>query len=344
MSTYIDLRSDTVTQPTTEMREAMAKAVVGDDMMQEDPTVDELQKLAAQMLGKEAALFVPSGVFGNQLAFFTHCYRGDEIIISNDSHPVQHEAGATSIISGANMRIVDNEKQWFSWNEIEKYIRFEEDLHFPKTSLIHVQNSLSNGDVWPLEEMEKIYINAKKHGIKVHLDGARIFNAASYFNIDVENIARYSDTVMFCLSKGLAAPIGSIIAGDKIFIEKALKKRKIMGGAMRQVGILAAAGIISLTKMTKRLHIDHENAKLLASAFAKYDDIFEIDLNKVKTNMFFLKLKTPDNNLFVEILNKYGILTFPKELGWYRFVTHNNVNKTDINFIIEKLPNIVHEL
>ncbi|MBN2663521.1 MAG: aminotransferase class I/II-fold pyridoxal phosphate-dependent enzyme [Bacteroidales bacterium] len=344
MLPYIDLRSDTVTQPTKEMRKAMANAVVGDDMMNEDPTVNELQNIAAKMLGKEAALFVPSGVFGNQLAFFTHCNRGDEIIISNDAHPVQHEAGATAIISGANSRIITTEKQWFSWKEITPFVRFEEDLHFPKTGLIHVQNSLSNGDVWPLEEMEKIYNNAKKHNIPVHLDGARIFNAATYFDIDVKKIAQYSDSVMFCLSKGLASPIGSMLVGSQKFIDAAIKKRKIMGGAMRQVGILAAAGIISLNKMTKRLQDDHKNAKILASEFAKYPDIFEIDLNKVKTNMFFVKLKKNNNTNFVKILREYGILTYPKELGSYRFVTHNDVSTENVNFIIKKLPEIVNKI
>lgn len=344
MLPYIDLRSDTVTHPTKEMREAMANAVVGDDMMNEDPTVNELQDLAAKMLGKEAALFVPSGVFGNQLAFFTHCNRGDEIIISNDSHPVQHEAGATAIISGVNTRVVTNKKQWFSWDEITPFIRFEEDLHFPKTGLIHVQNSLNNGDVWPIEEMQKIYVNAKKHNIPVHLDGARIFNAATYFNVEVKEIARYSDSVMFCLSKGLASPIGSMLVGSQKFIEAARKKRKIMGGAMRQVGILAAAGLISLTKMTKRLHEDHENAKILAEAFAKYSDVFEIELDKVKTNMFFMRLKVADDEKFTSILSSFGILTYPKELGWYRFVTHNDVTKENVDFVISKLPEIVNQL
>lgn len=341
MKKYIDLRSDTVTHPTEEMRHAMATAVVGDDMMQEDPTMNELEVLAAEMLGKEAALFVPSGVFGNQLSIFTHCTRGDEVIISNDAHPVQHEAGAVAIISGANMRIVTNERQWFSWDEITPFIRFEEDLHFPHTGLIWVQNSLSNGDIWPLEEMEKIYKNAKKYDIPVHLDGARIFNAATYLDVDVKEISKFADSVMFCLSKGLAAPIGSMLVGTKEFIAKARKKRKIMGGAMRQVGVLAAPGLISLREMTKRLYIDHQNARKLAEAFAKYSDTFEVDLEKVKTNIFFMRLKVGDDKDFVEILKRFNILTYPKELGWYRFVTHKDVSEADVDYFIEKLPEIV---
>lgn len=344
MLPYIDLRSDTVTHPTNEMREAMANAVVGDDMMNEDPTTNELQTLAAKMLDKEDALFVPSGVFGNQLAMFTHCERGNEVIISNDSHPVQHEAGAAAIIAGVNTRVVTNEKQWFTWDEITQFIRFEEDLHFPHTGLIWVQNSLSNGDVWPLEEMEKIYENAKKYGIPVHLDGARIFNAATYLNVEAKKIAQYSDSIMFCFSKGLAAPIGSMLVGTKEFIAKARYKRKIMGGAMRQVGVLAAPGIIALKEMTKRLHKDHNNAKKLAEAFAKYEDVFDVNLDIVKTNMFFMKLKVGERKNFLEILENFGILTYPKELGWYRFVTHKDVTDENIDFIISKLPEIVKEL
>lgn len=340
----IDLRSDTVTNPTKEMRKAMANAVVGDDMMNEDPTVNELQRLSAKMLGKEAALFVPSGVFGNQLSIFTHCNRGDEIIISNDSHPVQHEAGAVAIISGANIRTVTNKKQWFTWDEITPFIRFEKDLHFPTTGLIWVQNSLSNGDVWPIEEMKKIYENALEYNIPVHLDGARIFNAATYFGIEAKEIAQYSDSVMFCLSKGLASPIGSMLVGTQEFIDKARLKRKIMGGAMRQVGILAAAGLISINNMVDRLADDHKNAKILAKAFAKYDDVFEVNLKTVRTNMFFLRLKISERESFLKTLKKHEILTYPKEFGWYRFVTHNDITDEKVQQIINKLPEIVNEL
>lgn len=340
----IDFRSDTVTHPTANMRLAMANAEVGDDMMQEDPTVNKLEALAAEMLGKEAALFVPSGVFGNQLSFFTHCTRGDEIVISNDAHPVQHEAGATAIISGANMRIFTHQKQWFSWDEIKQFIRFEEDLHFPKTSLIHVQNSLSNGDIWPLEELKIIYENAHKIGINVHMDGARIFNAATYLQTDVKNIAQYADSVMFCLSKGLASPVGSMLAGTEEFIAKARKKRKIMGGAMRQVGILAAAGLISLTEMTKRLDEDHKNARKLAEAFAHFSDIFEINLDIVKTNMVFIRPKFETQVELSEILKQYNIFTYPRDLGWYRFVTHYEISEQDIDFFISILPTVIEQL
>lgn len=340
----IDFRSDTVTHPTEQMRQAMAKAIVGDDMMQEDPTVNQLEELAAEVTGKQASLLVPSGVFGNQLAFYTHCNRGDEIIISNDSHPVQHEAGAVSIISGANMRIYTNPKQWFSWEEIEQFIRFEQDLHYPRTALIHVQNTLSNGDIWPIEEMKKIYINAQKNNIKVHLDGARIFNAAIALNVEVQQITQYADSVMFCLSKALAAPIGSMLCGKKEFIEQARKKRKIMGGAMRQAGIIAAAGIIAIQQMSKRLTEDHINAKKLAIEFAKYPQYFEIELEKVKTNMVFVKLKKENKKQLQEILKQYNILTYPREQGMYRFVTHYQITQQDIEYFISLFPKIIEQL
>ncbi len=339
----IDLRSDTVTKPTEEMREAMYRAEVGDDVSGEDPTVNELEALAADMLGKEAALFVPSGTFGNQLSIFTHTHRGDEVVISNDAHPVQHEVGAAAVISGVTLRTVRTDRQWFSWSEIVDYLRLEEDIHFPRTGLIEVQNSLSNGDVWPLEEMSEIYENAKKYGIPVHLDGARIFNAAVYLGVEVSEIAKYADSVMFCLSKGLASPVGSMLAGTKDFIARARKGRKLMGGGMRQVGILAAAGIVSLTKMTKRLAEDHKNAKRLAEAFASFSDVFDVDLSKVKTNMLFVRLKKGGVD-FNAILEKYGIRTYPPEFGEYRFVTHKDVKSEDIDFIIENLPLIVSEI
>ncbi len=342
MSKYIDLRSDTVTQPTPEMRKAMAEAVVGDDILYEDPTVNELQEKTAKIMGKEDALFVPSGVFANQLAFFTHCKPGDEIIISNQAHPVQHETGATAIISGANLRIVDTKNQSFKWSDIKKYIRFEKDIHFPRTALIEVQNSLSNGDVWDLNDMQEIYKQAQKNNISVHLDGARIFNAATYFKVKAKEIAKYADSVMFCLSKSLAAPVGSMLAGSKNFIKKARYKRKIMGGGMRQVGVLAAPGIIALDKMSKRLHNDHINAKKLAKAFAQYPDVFYIDLNIVKTNMLFVKLKK--NIDFAKILANFGILTYPPEFGEYRFVTHKDISDKDIDFVTSKLPEIINKI
>lgn len=344
MEKFIDLRSDTVTRPTNEMREAMFNAEVGDDVLSEDPTINKLEKLAAELLNKEAAMFVPSGTFGNQVSLFTHCGKGDEVILSDESHIIQHEAGAGAIIAGAQFRTISPEKSYITWEEIEPKIRKEKDIHYPETRLIELENATANGDVMPLEEMEKIYNNAKKYNINIHLDGARIFNAAAYLRVNVSEIAKYADSVMFCLSKGLCSPVGSMVAGKKEFIEKARKKRKIMGGGMRQAGILAAAGIVSLTKMTERLKIDHLNAKKLADAFIN-TGLFNLFSEKVKINMFFIQFK--DKNLqdkqwnFVEFLKEYKILTYPPENGWIRFVTHNDVKESDIDYIVKMIPDIV---
>jgi len=342
----IDLRSDTVTQPTEDMRKAMYRAIVGDDVLEEDPTVNELEKLSAVITSKEKALFTPSGTFANQLAIATHTKRSDEIILSEDSHIIQHEVGASSVISSVNCRTIKPIKDYLQWNEIKKRIRIIKDIHYPNTGLICLENALSNGNIYPMETLREIYKNASELNIPVHLDGARIFNAAIALNIDVREITKYSDSLMFCLSKGLCSPVGSILCGKAKFIDRARKFRKLMGGGMRQVGILAASGIISLNQMRDRLYIDHRNAKKLALALSKYN-IFEIDIEKIKINMVFLKLKTEDIKVsfkFIDILKKYNILTYPPENNLIRFVTHNNVSKENIDYIISKLPEIIQDL
>ncbi|MCG8570917.1 MAG: aminotransferase class V-fold PLP-dependent enzyme [Spirochaetes bacterium] len=343
MKKIFDLRSDTVTKPTQQMREAMANAEVGDDVLQEDPTINRLENLAANLLGKEAALFVPSGTFGNQLAIFVHCRPGDEIVLAEESHVIQHEAGATAIISGANLRAISVGQDYFTWDEIKTRIRWEKDIHFPQTSLIELENALSNGNVMPLEVMKEIYDNAKQAGIKVHLDGARIFNAAHYLNIDVQELAANADSIMFCLSKGLGAPVGSILTGTKEFIDTARNKRKILGGGMRQAGVLAAAGIIGLEEIRPKLSEDHQKAKQLAECFGHYSDHFEVDLDKVKINMFFVRMKKEKLNpfQFIELLKNEGIVTYPPEDGWIRFVTHFDIPVNSIDEIIDKANKVI---
>ncbi len=344
---YIDLRSDTVTKPSDEMRKAMFEAEVGDDVSQEDPTVNKLEKLAAEILGKEAAILVPSGTFGNQLALFTHCERGTEVILSEDSHIVQHEAGAASMIASVQLRTVKGKKDYYVWDEIDEKVRKKEDIHYPKTSLIVTQNSLGNGSVMPLDEMMNIKKNAEKYNIPVHIDGARIFNAAAYLKTDVKEIAACGDSIMFCLSKGLGSPIGSMLVGTKEFIDKARKKRKIMGGGMRQAGIIAAPGILAITKMTKRLEEDHNKAKMLAEEFAKYD-IFDINPENIHTNIFYLKFKGDKikfSEKFFEQLEKNNILVYPpRNGGEIRFVTHLDVSFEDIENIIKLIPEMTAKL
>lgn len=346
MNNFIDLRSDTVTKQPDFMKEAMFKAEVGDDVYGDDPTIIKLEKLAAKIIGKEATLFVPSGTFGNQLALFTHCKRGSEVILADSNHIIAHEVGASSIIAGVQLRSIDSEDGVIKPNEIEKRIRFEdEDIHFPSTSLICVENAHSSGNVLSLDEMNEIYTVAKKYNLPVHLDGARVFNAAASLNVEVKEITKYCDSVMFCLSKGLCAPVGSILAGSKEFIDKARKKRKLMGGGLRQAGFLAAAGIVALNDMSKRLNEDHENAKLLASELNKLPEI-KVNLDNVKINMVFFSFK--DNNIDTKNLVKYflenNIKINDAENGLMRFVTHYWITKDDVFRVVSTLKDFLSKL
>ncbi|EOR25623.1 threonine aldolase, partial [Clostridium sartagoforme AAU1] len=344
MKNFIDLRSDTVTKQPEFMKEAMFKAEVGDDVYGDDPTIIKLENLAAEIIGKEDALFVPSGTFGNQLALFTHCKRGSEVILADSNHIIAHEVGASSIIAGVQLRSIDSEDGVIKTNEIEKRIRFEdEDIHFPSTSLICVENAHSSGNVLSLGEMDEIYTVAQKYNLPVHLDGARVFNASASLNVDVKEITKYCDSIMFCLSKGLCAPVGSILAGSKEFIAKARKKRKLMGGGLRQAGFLAAAGIVALNDMTKRLNEDHENAKLLASELNKLPEI-NVNLDNVKINMVFFSFK--DNSIDTKNLVKFflenNIKINDAENGLMRFVTHYWVTKEDIYRIIHTMKDFLN--
>lgn len=338
---YIDLRSDTVTQPTQAMRDAMHAAVVGDDVYQDDPTVNELEALAAEMLGKEAALFVPSGTMGNQLGLMCHTRRGDEVIVSADCHIVMHEVGAAAVLSGVNLRQLSFHKGIFDPKMIEKAIR-PDDIHEPKTTLICMENALANGMVVPVEIMEEVFALAKKNGIPVHLDGARLFNAATALNVDVKEITKNCDTVSCCLSKGLCAPVGSVLAGDAETIARARKYRKMLGGGMRQCGILAAAGILSLKEMTKRLKDDHDNAKYMAKKLAELKGV-EVDLDSVQINMVFFKLDRPDDlieSLPEKMLEK-GIKINGEELGEFRFVTSNDVSREDVDYALSVFEDLI---
>ncbi|MGH4139845.1 low-specificity L-threonine aldolase [Clostridium sp.] len=340
---FIDLRSDTVTEPTQNMRQAMFTAEVGDDVYGDDPTVKTLEEYAAKLVNKEAALFVPSGTFGNQLAIFTHCTRGNEVILGDDCHIVIHEVGASSIIAGVQLRTLLSNKGELDPDQIEARIRKEdEDIHYPSTGLICIENAHSCGRVIPLSTMEKIYTLAKKHDVPVHLDGARLFNAAAYLDVDASEITNYCDSVMFCLSKGLCAPIGSMLAGDRQFIDKARKKRKILGGGLRQAGILAAAGLVALREMIPQLKVDHENAILLGEELSKIPGIV---VNKEDThiNMVFFNMHSTGlcSDELVEKFYTKGIKINGEEDGLMRFVTHNWVSKEDIKFVVDSIKEIL---
>ncbi|WP_160669930.1 low-specificity L-threonine aldolase [Clostridium sp. C8-1-8] len=338
---FIDLRSDTVTQPTEAMREAMFKAMVGDDVYGDDPTMNELEAYAAELVGKEAALFVPSGTFGNQLSLFTHCRRGEEVILGEDCHIVAHEVGAAAVIAGVQLRALPTEKGKMNLDKIAATIRTE-DIHFPETSLICVENAYSNGSVVDLDYMKAIYSVARENNLKVHLDGARLFNAAAFLKVEAKEITEYCDSVMFCLSKGLCAPVGSILAGSKEFIDKARKKRKLMGGGLRQAGFLAAAGMIALKDMTKRLSEDHENALYLAEELEKLEGI-KVDRETLDINMVFFTL---DNitKLSDEVVKHFAdnnIKINGQEGGKLRFVTHYWVTKEDVDYVVSTMKSFL---
>lgn len=338
---WIDLRSDTVTKPTDEMREAMKNAEVGDDVYEDDPTVNLLQEKSANVLGKEAALFVPSGTFGNQLSILTHTLRGDEVLIPEDNHIVVHEACASAVISGVQLSFTPAKNGCIDTHELSRRIR-SEDLHYPRTGLICMENAHSSGVVVPLSNMEAVYRIAQKHSIPLHLDGARIFNAAVALRCAPERIAQYADSVMFCLSKGLCAPVGSIVAGTKEFIKKARKNRKIMGGALRQVGVLAAPGIIALDKMRHRLHLDHENAAVLASLLEKNIEIKvlkeQTDINMV---FFFCDPSLLPSETLVTELNAKGIKINGSDDGVYRLVTHYWICREDVEYTAKAFSEIL---
>ncbi len=338
---YIDLRSDTVTMPTEEMRISMANAPVGDDVYGDDPTINELENLAAQIVGKEAALFVPSGTFGNQLALLTHTRRGDEVILEHNAHIVIHEVGGAAVIAGVQLRTVHGKNGAMDPSLVEKSIR-PDDIHMPRTGLICVEEAHGCGAVVPIENLKAIKEISNRYNIPVHMDGARVFNAATALNVDVKEITENCDSVMFCLSKGLCAPVGSILAGSKAFIDVARKNRKLMGGGLRQSGILAAAGIIALEKMAARLHIDHENAEYMARKLSESNGI-NVDFSRRDINMVFFTIDEGlvEDKVLVDSFLDAGIKINGIEDGEYRFVTNNGVTKEDIDFAIKKLKEIV---
>jgi len=288
---YVDLRSDTVTKPTPEMREAMAEAEVGDDVFRDDPTVNKLETLAAERLGKEAAIFVPSGTMGNLLALLVHCQRGDEVIVGSQSHIYLNEAGGMAALGGLQACPVPNQKDGtLALDDILASIRTE-DVHHPITRLICLENTqnICGGVPLSVEYTRQVGEIAHQNQLALHIDGARIFNSAVAQNVDVKELVAPADSVMFCLSKGLVSPIGSMLVGTEKFIARARHLRKMLGGGMRQVGVVAAAGIISLEKMTARLGEDHKRAKLLADGLREINSI-EVDENSPYTNMVYFNL------------------------------------------------------
>lgn len=342
MEKWIDLRSDTVTQPTQEMREAMYHAQVGDDVYGDDPTMNELERKAAEMLGKEAALFMASGTMGNAVAVMSHIQRGNEVILSDTAHIVAHEVGGAAVLSQAFIRTLHFKDGLFDAEQIRAAIRDRSNIHYPYTGLICVEEPLATGKVVPLERLQQVYQMAKEENIPVHMDGARIFNAATALGVDVKEIAACTDSVMFCLSKGLCAPVGSMLVGSKEYIERARRNRKMLGGGMRQCGFLAAAGLIALEVMTKRLQEDHDNAKYMAQRLQKMPGV-TLDVNSVEINMVFFKLDAPKEVIdsLPEKMLEAGVKINGIEDGEFRFVTTHDTSREDIDRALDAFEKII---
>ncbi len=328
----IDLRSDTVTQPTQEMRDAMARAEVGDDVYGEDPTINRLQEMSAERMGKEAALFVPSGSMGNLAALLAHCQRGDEVILGELSHPYFYEGGSMAALGGIQPRPLRNQPDGtLLLSEIEEAVR-DDDPHYPITRLVTVENTHNRCNGIPLtaEYVRSVGDLAKKHKLAFHIDGARIFNAQVALGVPAKNLAAPADSITFCLSKGLCAPVGSVLCGSKEFIARALRVRKQLGGGMRQAGILAAAGIIALEKMVNRLAEDHQRARKLASGLAQMP---QLRVNPQYTNIVRFKLADGSKlkpDVIAARLVKDGVRVGYSGPWGFRAVTHHGIDDAAI--------------
>jgi threonine aldolase len=328
----VDLRSDTVTRPTIEMRRAMAEAEVGDDVYGEDPTVNRLEQEAAEMFGKDAALFVPTGCMGNLIAIKVWTHHGDEVICEERSHVNLYELASLSAIAGCMPRIARGEDGILSWRQIEALIR-PKIYYDSQTALVCLENThnMAGGMLYPTATVHDICDHAHEMNLKVHLDGARIFNASVALNDSVAEMTRKCDSVMFCLSKGLGAPVGSMIVGLQAFIDKARVYRKMLGGGMRQAGVIAAAGLIALRNSPQRLHIDHENARFLAERIAEIPQL-AIDAAKVQTNIVICDCSKTGKNAveFCEELYTHGIWAQDTALHSVRFVTHCDADRSGV--------------
>ena len=331
-NTTIDLRSDTVTKPSAEMRRAMAEAEVGDDVFIEDPTINKLQERAAEIFGRQAALFVPSGSMGNLTCILAQTRQGQEVICEESGHVYNYEMASMSAIGGVLPRLVPGEDGILSWQAISKAIR-PKIYYRSQTALIALENThnMAGGTVYPTKLSEEICERAHDAGIRVHLDGARIFNAATYLGEDVADMTKKFDSIQFCLSKGLGAPVGSMIVGSREFIERCRSIRKMLGGGMRQAGVLAAAGLIALEKGSKRLQVDHDHAKLLATGLAAIPGI-TLNPAKVQTNIVIFNLKTSgwSSSDFLQTLAKRDVLAVPVDNERVRMVTHLDVDRNDV--------------
>jgi len=335
-----------VTLPTDEMLEAIRTAELGDDVYGEDPTVNRLEELAAEKMGKEAALLTTSGTQANLVSVLSQTKRGDEVILEADAHMYYYEVGAFSALGGLIPRLVRGREGVMSSEDIQAALR-PPNIHFPPTSLICIENShnRAGGTVWSPSQMKNVFDLAKNHGLRVHLDGARIFNAAVAQNLGVREFTRYVDTLMFCLSKGLSAPIGSLAVGDHEFIDRARRYRKMLGGGMRQAGVIAAPGIIAIEKMVDRLKDDHANAKLLARGLGKIEGI-SLDPAHVQTNIVLYDVTGLGVSAaeWVAKMNESGVKAGAQEGGQVRMVTHRGIEGEDIEHALDVAENVARQI
>ena len=329
MQTF-DFRSDTTTHPTEKMRQAMANAKVGDDVYGEDPTVNTLEQKAADMLGKERGLYVTSGTMGNLLAVLAHCARGEEVIMGTQGHTFLHEAGGVSAVGGVVIHTIPNQADGtLALTDLENALRNPEDAHEPISKLVIIENTQNfcGGIPISLEYTESVAAFAREHGLLLHLDGARIFNAAVALGLPASKLVAPADSITFCLSKGLCAPVGSVLCGDAEFISKARRLRKMLGGGMRQAGIIAAAGIVALDEMVERLAEDHHRATVLGDGLRSMGKV-RLTKNSPQTNMVFFKLDESvalSTREFLEAMKQEGVLLMDSGPGEYRMVTHNDI-------------------
>jgi len=337
MKKWIDLRSDTVTRPTPAMRKAMSEAEVGDDVFGEDPTVNRLQERVAQMLGKEAALFVPSGTMANQLAIKSHTQPGDEVVIEATSHPYNFEGGGGAVLSGIQFHCLKGIRGILDASQIEEAIR-PDDHHFPVTRLICLENTHNRGggSIYPADKMTEIYRLSTSKGLSVHLDGARLWNASVASGVNPHEYGQWADSVSVCLSKGLGAPIGSLVAGSKKFVDRVHRFRKMFGGGMRQVGIIAAAGLYALDHHLERLKEDHQNAKRLAVGLKELKGV-SLDPKHVETNIVIFDVTETGKTgpQIAEAMKHNGILIHPFGKTQIRLVTHLDVSGRDIEIALK---------
>jgi threonine aldolase len=327
----IDLRSDTVTMPSPEMRQAMVSAPLGDDVFGDDPTTNELLGLAAQKMGKAAATFVPSGTMGNLIGIAVNAQRGQELIADADSHAFLYEAAGAAAVCGVQIWPIHTDAGVMTSRQVVDAVRPRDDPHEPISGAITFENTHNRhgGIVWPLEALREASDAAHAQGLRVHLDGARIFNAAIALGVDATQIAACADTVTFCLSKGLACPIGSVFCGSEQDVEEARRWRKRLGGGMRQVGVLAAAGLIALDKMVDRLAEDHANARTLAEGLSELDGL-RCDLDRVQTNLVYFDVETMPAQAFADECTKRGLLGGATSARSVRFVTHYGIDAGDV--------------